>query len=63
MLAQKKTVFRNALMQIWETVYDHDISKFSDSKQQRQAAFDNIELLERLLANEPVHYQPMEVLR
>jgi hypothetical protein len=57
MLAQQKTVFRNALMQIWETVYDHDMSKYSgtDSKQQRQAAFDNIELLERLLADEPVH--------
>lgn len=57
MSTNEKTKFRHALMQIWETVYDHDISTYpgTDSKLQRQAAFDNIKLLERLLADEPVH--------
>tara|TARA_B110000259_G_C13963144_1_gene381510 strand:- start:613 stop:786 length:174 start_codon:yes stop_codon:yes gene_type:complete len=57
MSTNEKTVCRLALMQIWETIYDHDVGKYAgtDSKLQRQAAFDNIKLLERLLADEPVH--------
>lgn len=57
MSAHEKTVFRHALMQIWETIYDHDMGKHSgtQSKLQRQAAFDNIKVLERLVASEPLH--------
>jgi hypothetical protein len=54
MTADEKTMFRCALIQIWETLYDHNVvtSSCVESRMQHQAALNNIKVLDNLVNKE-----------
>lgn len=48
----EREICQHALLQIWETLYDHDTSNHLvlESEQQRKAAFANIEMLQSFIS-------------